>query len=122
MTEGWLLDRAVAFIAALVDERDRAAHRLVTLPRDGATLHEIERAALVAALERTGWVQSRAAQLLGTTARVMNLKMARYHLYDDDPSGRMKRTARPGNPSGRARRAYPRQAGKDWRLDVDHLN
>lgn len=120
MTEGWLLERAMALVAALIEERDRQSRRLVTLPPEGATLHEIERAALVAALDRTGWVQRKAAAVLGTTPRVLNMKMVRYDLYDDDPSGRTRRSyRRPTNPFGRAQKPVPRTAGKDWRLRVD---
>jgi hypothetical protein len=117
MTERWLLARAMALVAALMDERSRRANKLVMLPPEGATLHEIERAALVAALDRTGWVQADAAKLLGTTARVMNSKMTHYALYKDHPLGpkRKRPCRRPANAFGRDRVAYPRKAGKDWR-------
>lgn len=119
MTERWLLARAMAFAAALMDERARRANKLVMLPPEGATLHEIERAALVAALDRTGWVQADSAKLLGTTARVMNSKMTRYALYKDHPLGPQRKRAcqrRPTNAFGRDRASYARKAGKDWRL------
>jgi len=51
MTDRWLLDRAMSMLAALLEERDRLSRRLVTLPPEGASLHEIERAAMVAALD-----------------------------------------------------------------------
>ncbi len=41
-------------------------------------LDDIERQAIVAALERSGWVQSEAARLLGVSKRVMNYKVAKY--------------------------------------------
>lgn len=101
-------------LEALLDERGRRS--LVTLPPEGATLHEIERAALVAALDRTGWVQAQAAKMLGMTARALNSKMLRYCLYEDNPVGpRVRKVYR--NPRGsRGRPPSPRVAGKDWRL------
>lgn len=89
--EGWLLDRAVAMLKVLLAERERFARGLVHIPPEGATLVEIERAALVAALDRTNWVQKRAAEFLGTTARVMNYKMAKHRLYQDHPNGVTRR-------------------------------
>jgi hypothetical protein len=118
VTDRWLLDRAMSMLAALLEERDRISRRLVTLPPEGASLHEIERAALVAALDRTGWVQANAAKILGMTPRVFHYKMARFNLYADDPHGHTaKRTKRsPTNPFGKAHKPCPRKAGKDWRL------
>ena len=115
MTERWLLDRAVALLEALVAERDREARQLVSLPPEGASLHEIERAALVAALDRANWVQTKAATLLGLTPRVFFYKMGRYKLYDESPLVR-KRAQRPYAPL--KHKPPPRKAGKDWRLDV----
>ena len=123
MTDRWLLERAIAMLAALLEERDRYARRLVLLPPEGATLHEIERAALVAALDRAGWVQAQAAVMLGMTARVFHSKMARFNLYAEDPRGRHRETGRrPANPFGRAQRVYPRVAGKDWRLKAAQVH
>lgn len=114
--EGWLLDRAVAMLAVLLAERERFTRGLVHLPPEGATLLEIERAALVAALDRTNWVQKRAAELLGTTARVMNYKMAKYRLYQDHPGGPARRQQYTTRGAVEHRRvARPRAAGNDWR-------
>lgn len=105
-------------LAVLLDERDRYVRRLVCLPPEGATLHEIERAALVAALDRSNWVQAHAAKLLGTTPRVMVYKMTRFNLYRDRPRGHPeKRAHRPGRSFGHV--AHPRKSGKDWRLNVE---
>ena len=48
---------------------------VVTLPPNGIALEEIERQALLAALERCSWVQQDAAKLLAISPRVMNYKM-----------------------------------------------
>jgi transcriptional regulator with GAF, ATPase, and Fis domain len=53
---------------------------VVRLPRDGYPLELIERDALVQALEISGWVQCRAAALLGLSPRVMNYKVQHYAL------------------------------------------
>jgi DNA-binding NtrC family response regulator len=112
----WLLDRAMALLDAVMAERDREARRLVRFPPEGATLHEIERAALVAALEESQWVQAQAARRLGLTPRVMLYKMTRYQVYRDHPT-----TPREGPRQTRhkTRQTHaPRTPGKDWRLNV----
>ena len=108
-------------LAMLVEERERASRRLVTLPPEGATLHEIERAALLTALERCGWVQAEAARLLGTTPRVMSYKMARFHLYAERPRDIPPRLV-PRNPRGNTGVRRPREAGKDWRLAAANIH
>ena len=47
----------------------------VRLDVQGRTLAQLERAALIAALKQAGGVQSRAAKLLGISARVMQYKV-----------------------------------------------
>lgn len=114
--ERWLLERATALCESLMAERFRAERRLVSLPPEGATLHEIERAALVAALEESQWVQAQAARKLGLTPRVMLYKMTRYQVYRDHPT-----TPREGPRPTRGDKRHvhaPRKPGKDWRLDV----
>jgi len=81
--ERWLLERAVALIEALMHERGRRP--LVWLPPEGATLKEVERAALIAALDATGWVQNAAARKLGITPRVSNYKMKILRLHRENP-------------------------------------
>lgn len=49
--------------------------RVVKLPPRGISLKEIERQAIVQALQRTNWVQKEAAALLDITPRVMNYKL-----------------------------------------------
>lgn len=87
--ERWLLERAIALLEALMHERGRRP--VVWLPPDGVTLREVERAALIAALDATGWVQNAAARKLGITARVINYKMKVHHLHRENP-------LRPGRP------------------------
>ena len=64
---------------------ERGRRPLVWLPREGVTLREVEHAALIAALDATGWVQSAAAKRLGITPRVMNYKMKLHRLYEENP-------------------------------------
>ncbi len=47
----------------------------VRLPPGGISLEEAERQLIQQALERCGWVQKRAAELLGISSRVMNYKV-----------------------------------------------
>jgi hypothetical protein len=107
----------MALLAVLVVERSRAARRLVCLPPEGATLHEIERAALVAALDRTGWVQASAAKLLGMTARAFNYRMSVYRLYEENPLGRTEKRVY-ANRDRTTARSHARVAGRDWRQNV----
>jgi transcriptional regulator with GAF, ATPase, and Fis domain len=107
--ERWLLERAMSLTESLMADRKKV--RLVNLPPGGAKLLEIERAALVAALEQAGWNQAIAAKLLSITPRAMNYKVKRFNLYDESPH--MKRGA--GGPRGRHRAPTPRKAGNDWR-------
>jgi Nif-specific regulatory protein len=48
----------------------------------GASLHEIERARLLEALQRTGWVQARTARLLGLTPRQVAYKLRKYGISE----------------------------------------
>ena len=45
------------------------------LPEKGISLEEAERQLIEQALERCGWVQKKAADLLGVSSRVMNYKL-----------------------------------------------
>jgi DNA-binding NtrC family response regulator len=47
----------------------------VRLPPEGISLEEAERQLIEQALERCGWVQRKAAELLGVSSRVMNYKV-----------------------------------------------
>jgi DNA-binding NtrC family response regulator len=50
-------------------------NRIVRLPSSGASLKDIEREALIQALQHTNWVQKDAAAHLDITPRVMNYKL-----------------------------------------------
>jgi transcriptional regulator with GAF, ATPase, and Fis domain len=52
-----------------------APARIVNLPAEGATLEEIERQALIQALDMTNWVQKDAAALLSISPRVISYKI-----------------------------------------------
>jgi DNA-binding NtrC family response regulator len=63
---------------ALGDRRSRTAQsadRIVRLPSTGVSLKDIEREALIQALQRTNWVQKDAAAHLDITPRVMHYKL-----------------------------------------------
>ncbi len=47
-------------------------------PQESLDLEDLERRAIVTALERSAWVQSEAAKLLGVSRRVINYKIAKY--------------------------------------------
>ena len=57
--------------------------------REGMNLQEMERAAIVKALEENAWVQSRAAKVLGISRRALNYKIAKYGITH--PSWRVHR-------------------------------
>jgi len=106
-----LLGQAEALIEALMHERH--ARRLVWMPPEGATLYEIERAAIAAALERTWGHQANAGRLLGVTTRVMNYKVKHVHrmrceggAYECDAPTKPK-----PNPRRRSKHASQHQHG-----------
>jgi two-component system, NtrC family, response regulator PilR len=61
---------------------------LLTLPQDGTRLDdvlgEVERRLILAAMERTGGVRKRAAELLGITFRSLRYRLKKQGLGDDD--------------------------------------
>jgi DNA-binding NtrC family response regulator len=54
--------------------------RLVNLPPHGASLRDIEREALLQALQRTNWVQKKAAAHLDISPRVMHYKLKSHRI------------------------------------------
>ncbi|GAB4486260.1 MAG: sigma-54-dependent Fis family transcriptional regulator [Thermodesulfovibrionales bacterium] len=62
-----------------VSLRTASAHANGALP---AAIGDIEKAKILEALERTGWVQAKAARLLGITARQIGYKMKRYGIKE----------------------------------------
>jgi transcriptional regulator with GAF, ATPase, and Fis domain len=83
-------DAVVAFEAG--------AARLVHLPPGGADHREIERELILAALERSGWVQKDAAGLLRMSRRRLNYRIRRLGIAH--PSWRVNRAARAPGPVG----------------------
>ena len=43
-----------------------------------ATIADVERRLIIEALESSGWVQARAAKILGTTQRILGYKIRKY--------------------------------------------
>ncbi len=62
---------------------------LISLPPGGVDYREVERALIVAALERAGWVQRDAAVLLRMTRRRLNYRIGRLGI--SHPSWRRNR-------------------------------
>ncbi len=97
--------RNVVERAALMADGPRIAqldldHRKAAgLALEGLTLREAERLLVVSALRRTGFVQKRAAELLGVSRRKLNYIVARLGLTH--PSWRRHRGAPPGHASDR---------------------
>jgi DNA-binding NtrC family response regulator len=59
-------------------ESAQAAEEPVKLPGGGIHLEEAERQLILQALERCGWVQKEAAELLGISSRSLNYKIKRF--------------------------------------------
>lgn len=52
----------------------------LTLPDEGIELETVERTLVIQALEKTGWVQKKAAELLRVSPRVLNYKIKRFSI------------------------------------------
>ena len=76
-------------IADIPPEILAEGERPPVLPEDAAELRDMERQQVVSALERHGWVQSRAARELGLTLRQIGYRIRKYGLLRDDetPAG-----------------------------------
>ena len=81
------------FLAAASDRIDIAdippeilaeGERPPVLPEDAAELRDMERQQVISALERHGWVQSRAARELGLTLRQIGYRIRKYGLARDE--------------------------------------
>ena len=75
-------------IADIPPELLTEGERPPVLPEDAAELRDIERQQVLNALERHGWVQSRAARELGLTLRQIGYRIRKYGLArdeDDEP-------------------------------------
>ncbi len=98
MGEGdWIAPHDLA-LSPLVPAAASDPHPLVSLPSEGVALEEVERAAIVAALERSAWVQKGAARLLRMSRRKLNYRIARLGIRH--PSWRRHRppTRKPREP------------------------
>lgn len=68
----------------------------VTLPDEGLSLQDIERLALIAALQKTDWSQARAAELLHLSGAAMNAKIKRHRIeYPPEVAHLRRRGKRP---------------------------
>lgn len=71
-------------IADIPPEALTEGERPPVLPEDAAELRDMERQQVLNALERHGWVQSRAARELGLTLRQIGYRIRKYGLARDD--------------------------------------
>jgi transcriptional regulator with PAS, ATPase and Fis domain len=90
----------------------------IEIPPQGISLRELERCAVLAALERAGFVQKDAAALLGVSRRKLNYMVRRMRITH--PSWRRNRAAPAGDPAvalgtsvGGARRDAPPEEPSD---------
>lgn len=52
----------------------------IQLPPQGITIQEVEKSLIIQALERTNWVQRKAARLLGISPRALHYKLRKYKI------------------------------------------
>jgi Nif-specific regulatory protein len=71
-------------IADIPPEILAEGERVPALPEDAAELRDMERQQVISALERHGWVQSRAARELGLTLRQIGYRIRKYGLNRDE--------------------------------------
>ena len=62
--------------------RAKTVDRSVSLT---SNVEEIERSNIIDALDKTGWVQAKAAKILGITPRQIGYKIKKYNLVQDEP-------------------------------------
>jgi DNA-binding NtrC family response regulator len=70
---------------ALHDKPSQKGKGLLEIPEGGINLEDVERLLIIQALERTGWVQKKAAKLLGISPRVINYKIRKHNITSKDP-------------------------------------
>jgi DNA-binding NtrC family response regulator len=70
---------------ALFDRGSQKGKDLLEIPEGGINLEDVERLLIIQALERTGWVQKKAAKLLGISPRVINYKIRKHHITSKNP-------------------------------------
>lgn len=62
------------------EESHKARHAFQTKDNLPSTVEDIEKTKIIEALNKTGWVQARAARMLGITSRQIGYKITRYKL------------------------------------------
>jgi two-component system response regulator AtoC len=65
---------------ALHDHTGSKSPGMPDMPEEGLKLMDVERTLIVQALERSGWVQKKAAKLLGISPRVINYKIKKHKI------------------------------------------
>ena len=60
--------------------RQAESFHQIELPPEGIDLEEAEKALIIQALERSNWIQKKAARLLGVSSRVLNYKIKRHEI------------------------------------------
>ncbi len=82
------LDSVPSSLRGYFADMERVTHRLGAAPRNaqgetlGQSLRDLERERLKAALERSGWVQAKAARALGLSPRQVAYKVKKYRLTE----------------------------------------
>jgi Nif-specific regulatory protein len=82
------LDSVPSSLRGYFADMERVTHRLGAAPRNaqgetlGQSLRDLEREQLKAALERSGWVQAKAARALGLSPRQVAYKVKKYRLVE----------------------------------------
>ena len=94
LSNGTRIDASDIHLGA-VSQRASDEEWQIDLPPDGLSLHTVERALVLAALRRTGFVQKDAAQLIGVSKRKLNYMIARMGLVHES----WRRNRDPGEPA-----------------------
>jgi two-component system NtrC family response regulator len=69
---------------ALYDKHPQKEKDILEIPEGGINLEDVERLLIIQALERTGWVQKKAAELLGISPRVINYKIRKHDIKEEN--------------------------------------
>ena len=80
MNEGEFIHPAALSLLEPTTHGGDGGARSLALEPDSASLEEIERKAVLDALDRAKWVQKDAASILGISSRVMNYKIRKFNL------------------------------------------
>jgi DNA-binding NtrC family response regulator len=110
ITEGDLGFEAVS--APPSGSRDPERASVVKIPAGGVALEDVERDALVEALNMTNWVRKDAAKLLSITNRVINYKIQMLHIECPD----RRRSIRNIGPASDVADRVPRTPADQWKI------